>query len=281
MQRHGTCVVTMSAAQSVTATFTLDPVFHALSVSKAGTGSGTVTSDPGGINCGATCAASYLADTVVTLTASPAAGSSFAGWSGAVQRHGHVRRHDERGAVGHGDLHARSGVPRLVGEQGRHGQRHGDEQPGWDQLRRDVRGELPGRYGRDAHGDARRPGSTFAGWSGACSGTGTCVVTMSAAQSVTATFTLDPVFHALTVSKTGTGSGTVTSNPAGINCGATCAASYLADTVVTLTASAGGRDRPSRGGAAPCSGTGACVVTMSAAQSVTATFTLECSTPCR
>src|SRR4030095_5918505 len=31
-------------------------------------------------------------------------------------------------------------------------------------------------------------GSTFAGWSGACSGTGSCTVTMSAARSVTATF---------------------------------------------------------------------------------------------
>src|SRR5262245_18633770 len=32
-------------------------------------------------------------------------------------------------------------------------------------------------------------GSTFDGWSGACSGTGTCTVTMGQAQSVTATFT--------------------------------------------------------------------------------------------
>jgi endoglucanase len=31
-------------------------------------------------------------------------------------------------------------------------------------------------------------GSTFAGWSGACTGTGTCTVSMSAARSVTATF---------------------------------------------------------------------------------------------
>ena len=40
----------------------------------------------------------------------------------------------------------------------------------------------------------------------------------------------------LTVSKTGSGSGTVTSNPAGINCGSTCSASYANDTSVTLTA---------------------------------------------
>ncbi len=47
---------------------------------------------------------------------------------------------------------------------------------------------------------------TFAGWSGACSGTGSCVVTVDAAKSVTATFTL-PTF-ALTVAKAGTGAGT-------------------------------------------------------------------------
>jgi GH18 family chitinase len=45
-------------------------------------GSGTVTSSPAGISCGASCSASYDPGTVVTLAASPAAGSSFAGWSG-------------------------------------------------------------------------------------------------------------------------------------------------------------------------------------------------------
>src|SRR4029079_1958972 len=106
-----------------------------LSVSKLGTGSGTVTSNPAGISCGATCAATYLADTTVTLTATAATGS------------------------------------------------------------------------------------TFAGWSGACTGTGLCAVTMSAARSATASFTLDPVLFALSIGKVGTGSGTVTSNPAGISCG--------------------------------------------------------------
>jgi endoglucanase len=54
-----------------------------LAVTKAGTGSGTVTSAPSGITCGGTCAASYTTGASVTLTASPAAGSSFVGWSGA------------------------------------------------------------------------------------------------------------------------------------------------------------------------------------------------------
>src|SRR5207247_6685833 len=155
----------------------------------AGTGSGTVTSAPAGINCGATCSASFASGTVVTLTATPAAGSTFSGWSGA-----------------------------------------------------------------------------------GCSGTGACVLTLSAATTVTATFSL-PSF-ALTVSKGGTGSGTVTSAPIGINCGATCSASFPSGTGVTLTATtvAGSTFTGWTGGG--CSGTGACTVTLSAATTVTATFSL-------
>lgn len=53
---------------------------YALTVSKSG--SGTVTSSPAGINCGTDCAENYNSGTVVNLTATPAAGSTFAGWSG-------------------------------------------------------------------------------------------------------------------------------------------------------------------------------------------------------
>lgn len=54
-----------------------------LTVSKTGSGSGTVTSSPSGINCGSDCSEAYGTGTAVTLTASPAAGSTFPGWSGA------------------------------------------------------------------------------------------------------------------------------------------------------------------------------------------------------
>jgi hypothetical protein len=60
---------------------TTPQVFN-LSVVRAGGGSGAVTSSPAGINCGTTCSASFNQGTPVTLTASPAAGSTFAGWSG-------------------------------------------------------------------------------------------------------------------------------------------------------------------------------------------------------
>jgi hypothetical protein len=55
---------------------------RSLTVTKAGAGAGTITSNAGGINCGLTCAANYDHGTVVALTATPTGGSTFAGWSG-------------------------------------------------------------------------------------------------------------------------------------------------------------------------------------------------------
>src|SRR6266496_3998631 len=163
-----------------------------LTVNKGGTGSGTVTSSPAGISCGATCSASYNSGTVVTLTAAAAGGSTFTGWSG-----------------------------------------------------------------------------------GGCSGTGSCVVTMNASTTITATFTLQTQSYSLTVNKGGTGSGTVTSNPGGISCGATCSASYNSGTVVTLTAAAAGGSTFAGWSGGGCSGTGSCVVTMNAATTVAATFNVQ------
>lgn len=112
-------------------------------------------------------------------------------------------------------------------------------------------------------------GYTFSGWSGACSGTGTCKVTLYSPMNVTATFTAIPETLTVTLS----GSGTVTSSPSGISCPGICATSFSYGTVVYLTAA------PSSGYAftgwsGACSGTAeTCNVTMSGAKSVTATFT--------
>ena len=53
-----------------------------LTVTKLGTGTGTVTSNPVGIDCGTDCTEYYKIGTEVTLTATPDAGSVFAAWSG-------------------------------------------------------------------------------------------------------------------------------------------------------------------------------------------------------
>ena len=54
-----------------------------LTVTRSGNGTGSVTSDPAGIDCGNTCQYGFATDTVVTLAATPAADSNFAGWTGA------------------------------------------------------------------------------------------------------------------------------------------------------------------------------------------------------
>jgi uncharacterized repeat protein (TIGR03803 family) len=53
-----------------------------LTISKDGSGTGAVTSDPGAITCGSICSWWFVDSTAVTLSAAPATGSSFTGWSG-------------------------------------------------------------------------------------------------------------------------------------------------------------------------------------------------------
>jgi len=79
-------IVDMGAYEAQSSTYTL----YTLTVSKSGTGSGTVTSNPDGIDCGSDCFAAYIANTPVTLSAAPAPDSSFAGWSGDCDENGQV-----------------------------------------------------------------------------------------------------------------------------------------------------------------------------------------------
>jgi hypothetical protein len=69
----------MTADLAATATFGL---LRTLNVTLAGAGSGSVASDPAGIACGSDCSEAYVQGIVVTLTATPAPGSFFVGWSG-------------------------------------------------------------------------------------------------------------------------------------------------------------------------------------------------------
>ncbi len=253
------CVVTIDAAKSVTATFILN--VNTLTVDKAGGGSGTVSSSPAGIDCGATCTADFEYRTVVTVTATPNLGSSFAGWSPncqLVNDNCAVIMTAEALVTATFTLNT---YTLTVATAGNGSGATSNTPPG----------------STFTHGTVvtvtATPSltSTFAGWSGGCSGTGTCVVTMTADTLVTATFTA--ITRALTVKLTGTGSGNVTSAPAGINCPVgLCSTSFITGTVVTLAATPG-LTSTFAGWSGRCSGTGTCVVTMTANSNVTATFT--------
>ncbi len=79
-------------------------------------------------------------------------------------------------------------------------------------------------------------------------------------------------YFSLTITKAGDGSGTVTTSPSGIDCGDTCVAAFVHDTVVTITATPVTNSSVVLSGSG-CSGTGPCDVTLSEARDVTATFT--------
>lgn len=112
-------------------------------------------------------------------------------------------------------------------------------------------------------------GVTFLGWSGACTGTDACALTMDSDKAISAAFTES---ENLAVTKVGTGLGLVTSDPALIDCGPTCEGELGVGTVVTLTATPYGAS-VFDGWSGDCSGPGACVVTMNGPKTVTASFT--------
>jgi hypothetical protein len=112
-------------------------------------------------------------------------------------------------------------------------------------------------------------GATFLGWDGGgCSGTGTCTVTMDQPLVVAANFKGPD----LNVHKAGSGSGTVTSTPAGINCGDDCSETYTSGTEVTLVAHADAISEFTGWSGGGCAGTGTCTVTMNDNIDVTAEF---------
>lgn len=80
--------------------------------------------------------------------------------------------------------------------------------------------------------------------------------------------------YSLAVTKAGTGYGSVSSNPSGINCGTTCSTKFNANTNITLTATPDSSSIFS-GWSGACSGTGSCIVYMNSAKNVTATFTKQ------
>jgi hypothetical protein len=83
--------------------------------------------------------------------------------------------------------------------------------------------------------------------------------------------------YSLTVNKSGTGSGTVTSSPVGITCGTACTDRYDAGSAITLTATSDENSTFTGWTGSGCSGEGQCVLVMSASTTVTANFSATTS----
>lgn len=251
------CVVNITAAQNVTATFTRT---YALTVSK--TGPGTITSSPAGIECGATCTATFGTGATVTLTAAPGPGGEFQGWGGACsgKQPTCVVSMNSAQAV----TASFKPVYQLV--VGKTGQGTVNSAPEGIQCGATCdAGFVEGvTVTLTATPDA---GYRFVQWSGACTGNAVCTVTMDAAKSITATFEL--IQYTLSITKTG--GGAIVSNPPGIDCGAVCSSLFKQDTSVILTATpAAGFSFNGWGGA--CSGQAGCVVTLNDNRTVSASF---------
>jgi uncharacterized repeat protein (TIGR02543 family) len=114
---------------------------------------------------------------------------------------------------------------------------------------------------------------SFDDWSGACTGGGSCQVTMTADTSVTAHFKdTSKVYHQLGVQTTGSGTVKSGETPPGIDCGSVCTAEYEEGTAVALCETPdSGSVFVGWGGA--CTGTNTCcTVTMDTSKDVTASF---------
>ena len=160
-----------------------------LSVSKAGTGSGAVVSDPAGIDCGADCTHTYEPGTSVTLTATATSGGTFAGWSGACSGTDTctVVMDADRAVTATFDAAPPPPKATLSVSKGGTGSGTVVSNPAGIDCGADCTQAYDQGTSVTLTATATS-GGTFAGWSGACSGTGTCTVVMDADKSVTATF---------------------------------------------------------------------------------------------
>ncbi len=230
-------------------------------------GAGIVTSAPVGISCGSTCSAAFSANTLVTLSAAAAAGSTFAGWSGACSGASTSCTVTMSQARNVGASFVAATQYTLTVTGGANGivtTSPGAIDCGTTCIAGFAAGTAVNVIARP------NPGYRFAGWSGACTGTNTCDLTMNANLAVQATFAAIPAGH-YTLTVHDYGEGTIVSAPAGIDCGASCTAVYPAGTDVTLYAA----PKPGyqfAGWSGACAGTGACVVWMGNVENVSASF---------
>ena len=161
------------------------PVFSVTTL-KNGTGAGTVTSTPTGVSCGATCSRGFDDGTPITLTATPAVGSDFAGWSGAGCAGAGVCTFVLNGAKTVTATFTLQTRHMTVGRKG-NGRGTVTSSPGGIGCGSTCSTGFP--YGTALTLTAKpTPTSVFSGWSGACGGKGTCSLSLTTDRTATATF---------------------------------------------------------------------------------------------
>jgi secreted trypsin-like serine protease len=244
-----------------------------LSVTKNGTGTGMVSSNPGGINCGSACSATFPDTANVTLTAVAASDSTFAGWSGACSGTGNCvvgMQTAKSVAATFNQTNRVLTVAKTGTGQGSVTSSPAGISCGAGCTQQSVSFLQGTTVTLTASAAA---GSQFVGWSEACTGSSlSCSVSLSASLSVKAQFaTAVASTYPLSVTRAGEGSGQVTSSPGGINCPGACTANYAAGANVVLQAS------PSAGSVfagwtGSCQGAGSCTVSMNGAKTATANF---------
>ncbi len=276
-----------------------------LSLTKSGTGAGSVKSKPKGISCGNTCTsadASLYKETSVVLTAKAAAtqGSNLEAWEGCdsstntgLEGTCTVKMTEARNVVakfgGAKKAVVNPQVLTLSKVDNGFETGYGTVKATGLACEADCTATSAEYFGGVTEPKPKpaavatltavaAAGSTFTGWSGCDSETeGKCVVTMSSAKSVEAEFTALPK-NALTLTKVGYGA--IKSKPKGVSCGNTCTsavASLPSDTTIVLSAKAGtGSTFTGWEGCDTETKTeleGTCTVAMSSARNVKATFT--------
>lgn len=265
-----TCEIIVHGKTTVTATFSARATAP-LHVRLSGSGRGAVRSAPAGIDCGRDCEARFAVQSSVVLTAAPAAGSVFAGWSGGCSGAATCAV-PITGARSVTATFRRAQKTRPL-EVHRTGSGSGRISSAPDGIDCPSRCDAPFARGHTVVLTARaETGSVFAGWSGDCSGTANCRVRMTEAKSVTASFEKGDTTRVLTVTLTGNGVGKVESNPSGVLCPGSCSASFDQGGAITLTASATPGSTFAGWTGAACGTEPVCKLTLDANANVTASF---------
>ncbi len=159
-----------------------------LTVSKAGSGTGTINSNPAGISCGSTCNKDYPVNSNVTLTAAADTGSTFIGWTGACSGTGSCTvKMDAAKTV----VATFNSLPKYTLSVSKNGSGTITSSPAGINCGSDCTESYTS--GTNVTLTATPDSNiVFAGWSGACTGTGSCTVSMNAAKTVSATFSTPP-----------------------------------------------------------------------------------------